>query len=41
MLVEAGLGEQKIDIADVDCSPQDFHKQLIAALLQMLEGLRF
>ena len=29
VLVEAGLGEKKVDILDVDCSPQEFHDQLI------------
>jgi len=30
MLVSAGLGEKTICIADVDCSPQEFRKILIA-----------
>ena len=29
VLVEAGLGEKKVDISDVDCSPQEFQQQLI------------
>ena len=31
VLVEAGLGEQKVDIPDVDCSPKEFQEQLIKA----------
>lgn len=31
VLVEAGLGEQKVDIPDVNCSAQEFHQQLIKA----------
>ena len=31
VLVQAGLGEKEIEIADVDCSHQAFHEQLVEA----------
>lgn len=31
VLVEAGLGEKKVDIPDVECSPKEFQEQLIKA----------
>lgn len=29
VLVEAGLGEKKVDIPDIECSPQDFQQLII------------
>lgn len=38
MLVEAGLGEKKIEVPDVDCTAQEFHEILFNAYPRLRNG---
>lgn len=38
ILVDAGLGEKKIDIPDIDCTATNFHTLLIEAFPKLVDA---
>ena len=38
VLVEAGLGEKKVEVSDVECTPQEFHEVLLSAFPRLENG---